>query len=170
MSRTTTTSGSVSCTDKLGGEGFGFYKIFMQTLSRPAKRYQHLDIRSDRALTSTGSNLAVQASKEVRSSRLRLPPASIVYWLRLGFGVLAGTVYNLIGFGQLGVGLGTLGLFSVGVGLYSVSIIIVKNILGYGPDVLKGPNKHVTLGIGVYIIWMVFTTILLNTVLNSHPS
>jgi hypothetical protein len=49
-------------------------------------------------------------------------------------------------------------------------VILVKNILGYGPDELKGPNKHVTIGMGSYIIWMVFTTILLNTVLNSHPS
>src|SRR5439155_8726883 len=97
-----------------------------------------------RALSSAGSNLAVQTSREVRPSRFALPPTSIVYWLRLGFGVLAGVVYNIVGFGQGGVILGTLALISVGIGIYAVSVILVKNILGYGPDELKGPNKHVT--------------------------
>ena len=114
-----------------------------------------------------GSNLTLQAAKDVKPSRLNLPPTSIVYWLRLGFGVLAGVVYNLVQFGQGGVILGTLGLISVGIGIYAVSIIVVKNVLGFGPDELKGPNKHVTIGIGSYVIWMIFTTILLNTVLYS---
>ncbi len=122
-------------------------------------------------MTSPGSNLAVQTSKEMKPSRLNLPPTSIVYWLRLGFGVLSGVVYNLIGFYQLGdLTLQTLALISVGIGMYSLSVILVKNILGYGPDVLKGPNKHVTIGMGSFIIWLIFTTILLNTVINPHPS
>jgi hypothetical protein len=122
-------------------------------------------------LSSGESNLAVETSKEVKPGRFNLPPTSIVYWLRLGFGVLSGVAYNLIGFAQLGnIGLQTLGLISVGAGIYSLSIILVKNILGYGPDELKGPNKHVTTGLGSYIIWMVFTTILVNTVLNPHPA
>ena len=120
-------------------------------------------------LSVVGSNLAVQSSKDIKPSRFRLPPTSIVYWLRLGFGVLAGVVYNLIGFGQLGLGLGTLGLISIGVSVYSISIIVVKNILGYGPDELKGPNKHVTLGMGSYIIWMIFTAILVYTVFPQLP-
>lgn len=122
-------------------------------------------------MSSSGSSLANELSKEVKPSRFNLPPTSIVYWLRLGFGALSGIVYNLIGFAQLGnIALQTLGLISVGVGMYSLSIILVKNILGYGPDELKGPNKHVTTGLGSYIIWMVFTTILVNTVLNPHPA
>ncbi len=121
-------------------------------------------------MSGTGSNLAVQTSNQVKPGRLNLPPTSIVYWLRLGFGVLAGVVYNIVGFGEGGVLLGTLALISVGIGIYAVSVILVKNILGYGPDVLKGPNKHVTIGMGSYIIWMIFTTILLNTVLNPNPS
>jgi len=119
-------------------------------------------------LSSTGSNLAVQTSKAVQIGRL--PPASLVYWIRLGFGVLAGVIYNLAGFGSLGVGLGTLSMITVGIGVYSVSVFLVKNLLGYGPEVLKGPNKHVTIGMGSYVIWMIFTTILLYTVLNPHPS
>jgi len=114
--------------------------------------------------------LAVQTSKDVKTGRLALPPTSVVYWLRLGFGALSGAVYNLIGFNQGGVALGTLALISVGIGIYAVSILVVKNVLGYGPEELKGPNKHVTIGLGSYVIWMVFTTILLNTVLNPHPS
>ncbi len=121
-----------------------------------------------RALSSTGSNLAVQTAKEGFIGRL--PPASLVYWIRLGFGVLAGVIYNLAGFGSLGVGLGTLSMITVGIGVYSVSVFLVKNLLGYGPEVLKGPNKHVTIGMGSYVIWMIFTTILLYTVLNPHPS
>ncbi len=68
-----------------------------------------------RALSSTGSNLAVQTSKEVQIGRL--PPASLVYWIRLGFGVLAGVIYNLAGFGSLVVGLGTLSMITVGIGV-----------------------------------------------------
>src|SRR5439155_494528 len=80
-----------------------------------------------RALSSTGSNIAVQTAKEVHIGRL--PPASLIYWLRLGFGVLAGVIYNLAGFGSLGVGLGTLSMITVGIGVYSVSVFLVKNIL-----------------------------------------
>ena len=109
----------------------------------------------------------VLRSKDEKTGRL--PPTSIVYWLRLGFGALAGVIYNLLGFGQLGVGVGTLGLISVGIGVYAVSVVLVKNVLGYGPSVLKGPNKHVSIGFGAFVIWMVFVTILLNTILNPHP-
>jgi hypothetical protein len=114
--------------------------------------------------------MAIQTSKEQKPNRLSLPPTSVVYWLRLGFGVLSGVVYNLIGFNQGGVALGTLALISVGIGIYAISVLVVKNLLKYGPDELKGPNKHVTIGMGSYVIWMVFTTILLNTLLNPHPS
>lgn len=115
--------------------------------------------------------MAIQTSRDIKPSRFSLPPTSIVYWLRLGFGVLSGVVYTLIGFYQLNdLALQTLALISVGIGMYSVSVILVKNILGFGPDELKGPNKHVTIGMGSFIIWMIFTTILLNTVINPHPA
>lgn len=117
-------------------------------------------------MSSTGSDAALR-SKNGRTSRL--PPTSIVYWVRLGFGALAGVVYNVLGFGQLGVAVGTLGIISVGIGVYAVSVILVKNILGYGPTELKGPNKHVSIGFGAFVIWMIFVTILLNTILNPSP-
>src|SRR5882762_3469814 len=169
MSRTITASGSVSCTDK--AESLGAWASINSSCEDrcfPAKRYQHDGGGSLRALSSAGTNIAVQTAKEVHIGRL--PPASLVYWLRLGFGVLAGVIYNLAGFGSLGVGLGTLSMITVGIGVYSVSVFLVKNLLGYGPEVLKGPNKHVTIGMGSYVIWMIFTTILLYTVLNPHPS
>src|SRR6058998_3876524 len=172
MSLTTTSSGSVSCTDK-GSNGSDPTCIKSSCESEAVLRQNVISTQTLgtlQALSSAGSNLAVQTSKEVRPSRFALPPTSIVYWLRLGFGVLAGVVYNIVGFGQGGVILGTLALISVGIGIYAVSVILVKNILGYGPDDLKGPNKHVTLGMGSYVIWMIFTTILLNTVLNPRPS
>ncbi len=170
MSRTITDSGSVSCTDKAGRAGVSGsiksssenHRVFRQNVISTTEAV------SLRALSSTGSNIAVQTAKEVHIGRL--PPASLVYWIRVGFGVLAGVIFNLAGFGSLGVGLGTLSMITVGIGVYSVSVFLVKNLLGYGPEVLKGPNKHVTIGIGSYVIWMIFTTILLYTVLNPHPS
>lgn len=113
-----------------------------------------------------GSKVAVDTSKEQKA---RLSPTSIVYWLRLGFGVLAGVIYNVLGLGLFGVALGTLGIVGVGIGVYAVSVFIVKYVLGYGETELKGPNKHVSLGFGSFIIWMLFTAILLNTILNPSP-
>src|SRR5260370_28395701 len=86
--------------------------------------------RFSSALSSTGTNIAVQTAKEVHIGRL--PPASLVYWLRLGFGVLAGAIYNLTGFGSLGVGLGTPSMITVGIGVYSVSLFFLQNLLWYG--------------------------------------
>ncbi len=58
---------------------------------------------------------------------------------------------------------------SMGIGIYAISVFLVKYVLRYGPSELKGPNKHITLGIGSYIIWFLFTTILLNTIINPGP-
>ncbi len=192
MSRTIIASGSLSCTDKAERPEVStsikssceHHRVF------PAKRYQHDRSRPHSSLVehrvepgrpdiegSADRPSAASLTRLLDSTRLRcfgfigrLPPASLVYWIRLGFGVLAGVIYNLAGFGSLGVGLGTLSMITVGIGVYSVSVFLVKNLLGYGPEVLKGPNKHVTIGMGSYVIWMIFTTILLYTVLNPHPS
>src|SRR5207245_4270996 len=100
-----------------------------------------------RALSSTGSNISVQTAKEVHLGRL--PPASLVYWLRLGFGVLAGVIYNLAGFGSLGVGLGTLSMITVGIGVYFVSVFLVMNFIVFGSVVLEGLFNHVNIGMSV---------------------
>ncbi len=98
-----------------------------------------------------------------------LPPSSVVYWARLGFAVLAGAFYNVVGLGLQGVLLGTLTAIGVGVLFYAVSVFLVKNVLRYGEAELKGPRKHVSLGWGSYVIWLIFTIVLLNTILYAHP-
>ena len=64
---------------------------------------------------------------------------------------------------------GTASAVSIGVGIYAISVLLVKYVFRYGPTELKGPNKHITLGIGSYIIWFLFTTILLNTIIHPGP-
>ncbi len=108
-------------------------------------------------------------SEGVKEGLFGLPPTSVVYWARLGFAVLAGAFYNVVGLGLQGVALGTLAAIGVGVLFYAVSIFVVKNILGYGEAELKGPRKHVSLGWGTYLIWLIFTIVLLNTILYAHP-
>ena len=73
--------------------------------------------------------------------------------LRLGQEVVSGTAFA--------IGLGVL--------FYAISVFLVKYVLGYDSTVLKGPRKHVSLGMGSYIIWLVFTITLLNTILYSPP-
>ena len=78
-------------------------------------------------------------------------------------------MYNALGLGGHGVGFGTLWAASMAIGVYAISVFLVKYVLRYGPMELKGPNKHITLGIGSYIIWFLFTTILLNTIIYPGP-
>ncbi len=114
---------------------------------------------------NSGSSVSASSSKEDSS---RLPPSSIVYWSRLGFAVIAGTVYNLLHLGNQAILIGTIGALGLGVLFYALSVVVVKYLLGYGEAELKGPRKHVSLGMGSYIIWLLFTIILLNTILYGH--
>ena len=114
----------------------------------------------------SGSTASSTSSKEGRLSRLG--PSSIVYWSRLGFAVLAGLTYNLLGLGLQGVTIGTLAALGLGVLFYVVSVYMVKYLFGYGEAELKGPRKVVTTGMGTYIIWLLFSIILLNTLLYGH--
>jgi hypothetical protein len=114
----------------------------------------------------SGSPVPPASSREGKVPRLG--PSSIVYWSRLGFAVLAGLTYNLLGLGLQGVAIGTLAAIGLGVLFYIVSVYVVKYLLGYGEAELKGPRKVVTTGMGTYIIWLLFSIILLNTLLYSH--
>ncbi len=114
------------------------------------------------------AGLAVDTSKEEERPP-RIAPTSIVYWSRLGFAVLAGVVYNILGLGLQGVVPGTLSAIALGVAFYAVSVYVVKYLMGYGEDQLKGPRKHISVGMGSYVIWLLFTIILLNTILYAHP-
>ncbi|OLD05777.1 hypothetical protein E6H36_10375 [Candidatus Bathyarchaeota archaeon] len=105
----------------------------------------------------------------VKEGLFGLPPTSIVYWARLGLAVLAGAVYNALGLGLQGVLLGTLAAIGIGILFYAASVFLVKNVLRYGEAELKGPRKHVSLGWGTYTIWLIFTIVLLNTILYARP-
>ncbi len=118
---------------------------------------------SDPRLTSTSGKQETRLGGS-------LPPQSIVYWSRIGFGVLGGAVYNLLDPAAEGFVIGTLGAVGIGVMLYVLSILVVKYIFAFGPDVLAGPRKHISIGMGSYIIWLIFTMILLNTILHPGPA
>ena len=115
---------------------------------------------------SGGSGSTPGGARQEKSPRLT--PSSIVYWSRLGFAVIAAAVYNALGLGLQGVALGTLGAVGLGVLFYIVSVYFYRYVLGYGEAELKGPRKIITTGIGTYTIWLLFTIILLNTILFAH--
>ncbi len=115
---------------------------------------------------SSGSGVAVNTSEDEKPSRLA--PSSVVYWSRLGFAVLAGVVYNVLGLGLQGIPVGTVSAIGLGALFYAVSVFVVRYLFGYGEAELKGPRKHVSTGMGSYIIWLLFIIIFLNTVLNVH--
>ena len=161
-------SGCVSCIDKTSRS------FDPQCIKRSGKIGTHYllqnvismrESRTEQTLLRSGSSVAVETEKD---QTRRFSPTSTVYWLRLGAGILAGILYNvlLIVTGLQGIDVGTLGMISVGVSVYAVTVIIVKYVLGYGPTELKGPNKPITHGIGTFIIWTLFTTILLYTIWN----
>ena len=87
----------------------------------------------------------------------------------MGFAVLAGFVYTVLGLGRGGVAAGTVYALGVGIMFYAASVLLVKNVLRYGPSELGGPRKYVLLGMGTYIIWLIFTMTLLNTLLPPAP-
>ncbi len=68
----------------------------------------------------------------------------------------------------MGVTVGTLSGIGLGVLFYVVSVYVVKYVFGFGEADLKGPRKVLTTGMGTYIIWLVFTIILFNTILYAH--
>ncbi|HZD12062.1 MAG TPA: hypothetical protein VE177_00895, partial [Candidatus Binatus sp.] len=134
-----------------------------------SKHYLRHALTATRAplVASPGSNLTLQSSEPQKTRSIT--PTTLLYWMRLGFAVVAGVLYNLLGFGTQGVSTGTALAIGVGIGVYAISVFLVKYVLRYDEKELKGPNKHITLGIGTYIIWFLFTLVLLNTMLNPGP-
>jgi hypothetical protein len=119
-------------------------------------------------ILSVEPKLVEGTAKTNGKANSRLTPPSIVYWSRIGFAVVAGVIYNLSGISGFGLAVGTLGAIGIGVLVYAVSVMTVKYIFGYDESVLAGPRKHVSIGMGSYIAWLIFTMILLNTIL--HPA
>lgn len=145
------------------------YKMFMRNQVDLLKQTLSI-VESSSILEPSLSTSSDASSGGVREEGVfGLPPPSVVYWARLGFAILAGVFYNVLGLGLQGVLLGTLAAIGVGVLFYAVSVFLVKYVLRYGEAELKGPRKHVSLGWGSYVIWLIFTIVLLNTILYAHP-
>jgi hypothetical protein len=119
-------------------------------------------------ILSAEPKLVEGATKSNGKETSRLTPPSVVYWSRIGFAVVGGVIFNLSGISGFGLALGTLGAIGIGVLVYAASVMTVKYIFGYDESVLAGPRKHVSIGMGSYIAWLIFTMILLNTIL--HPA
>ena len=96
-----------------------------------------------------------------------MKPASVVYWLRVAMAVAAGSANHFLGiteaaYGDLALAIG----IGLGVVFFLLSIIIVRNLLGYGEAELKGKNKYITVGAGTFIVVWVMAAVLLNTLLS----
>ncbi len=119
---------------------------------------------------STEPRLSSEAPKPENRLTKRLQPQSIVYWSRLGFAVLAGAIFNLLDVPAQGLAVGALAAVGIGVLLYAASVFVVRYAFGYGPEVLAGARKDISIGMGSYIVWLIFTMILLNTILHPGPA
>ena len=101
---------------------------------------------------------------QTQQPQKRAKPSTIVYWLRVVFGIVAGVTENLLHISQQ-----TLGEFAifVGIGLgiiiYLISALIVRNGLHFGEAELKGKNRYITLGGGSFIVLWIMVTVLLYT-------
>lgn len=104
---------------------------------------------------------------QTQQPQRRMKPSTVVYWLRVVFGILAGLTENLLHINQ-----NTLGDFAIfagiglGVVIYLMSTAIVRYTLHYGEAELKGKNRYITLGGGSFIVLWVMVTVLLYTVLH----
>ena len=101
---------------------------------------------------------------QVQGSQRRFKPSSIVYWMRVGLGLVAGFANHLLridwaNWGELAFYMG----IGVGVVFYLASILIVRNVLNYGEVELKGKNRYITLGGGTFIVLWIMVSVLLNT-------
>src|SRR2546428_13752426 len=104
-----------------------------------------LTFRRSLLVAGPGSNLTLEPSEPPKTHMIA--PTTLVYWVRLGFAVLAGGLYNAFGLHGTGVVQGTASAISMGIGIYAISVFLVKYGLRYRPTELKGPDKHITLGI-----------------------
>ncbi len=94
----------------------------------------------------------------------KVKPTSVVYWLRFLLAVAAGFTNNYL---HIGTGtLGDLALFagiSLGVVFYVISVVIIRFVLRYDENQLRGKNRYVTLGGGTFIVVWVMVSVILNT-------
>lgn len=90
---------------------------------------------------------------------IKLKPSSLVYWTRIGLGVLTAI---------LCLGLQLLGIRGIilGVLMYVVSYYLIRYGLGVEPKAVGGGNKLLTIGIGSYFLVWLFMWALLYTFLH----
>jgi len=90
---------------------------------------------------------------------IKLKPSSLVYWTRVGLGVL--TAILCLGLQLLGIRGIILGIL-----MYVVSYYLIRYGLGVEPKAVGGGNKLFTIGIGSYFLVWLFTWALLYTFLH----
>ncbi len=88
----------------------------------------------------------------------------MVYWLRLLLAVAAGLINHFLQIGE--TTLGELAMFAgigLGVVFYVLSVVIVRHLLHYGENELKGKHRYITLGGGTFIVVWIMVAVLANT-------
>jgi hypothetical protein len=100
--------------------------------------------------------------KEKPISGPRITPTDVIYWTRAMMGVVAGLLSGLLGF--LSSGLDAYRGVLLAIALYIVTYCLSRYVLA--PNLPKGQgHKHVTMGIGSYVMLFLFTWIIYNTLI-----
>lgn len=93
----------------------------------------------------TNSNITFNTLKKTYG--IKLKPLNIIYWSRVGFGILAALICVLLGIDNLLNGI------SVGLLVYITSYYILKGLF---MAKVENPTKVFTMGIGAYFLtWIV---------------
>ena len=103
-------------------------------------------------------------------SASNIKPATLVYWLRFLFAIIAGVSSSALRISSTQpVWGGTAQYVGIGIGacFYAVSILIVRYIFKFGEVELKGKHKDITLGGGTFIVVWVMVLVLANSLVNS---
>ncbi len=90
-----------------------------------------------------------------------------VFWLRVGLGILAGTISATFG-SPLDVNQRIFAGFAIMIIMFIVSYVIAKAFRV--PLILSDKRKLATTGYGSYFLMFIFSWILINTIINSNVS
>ena len=86
-----------------------------------------------------------------------------VFWLRIGFAILAGLIAGGLGFLSINKDMNPAGGVGIGFLLYIISYIVARSM--YSKKVPKDDRRKLfTTGIGAYIFMFLFIWILYNTI------
>ena len=90
-----------------------------------------------------------------------MKPLSVIYWSRVGLGIIAGIICGVLG---LVWNLGFLNGLSIGIVFYIITNYVLRR--QYITKVEKGASKVFSMGIGTYFLMWVITWVLLYSILN----